>query len=87
MLAGHNLIGHWPGMAILTVVGLAVHLITGVAANAGHAPLAEVDIGPHIFPLAQIFVPDAAAVAGGTGARHGRGALKFMPAQETAAHV
>ena len=75
----------WRSVAVLAVVCLSVHFVAGVAVNAGHAPLAKMNIRAYVFMLAQVFIANAAAVAGGAVAGHGRCLVEVVPVNEAAA--
>src|SRR5690606_28566171 len=65
---------------------LAMKLRAGVAIGARHAALAQMHVAGDAFVQPVVLVLDAAAVAGGTGPAHRRGANDSMPFEQSAAN-
>src|SRR5690554_1659645 len=63
---------------------LAMKLRAGVAIGARHAALAQMHVAGDAFVQPVVLVLDAAAVAGGTGPAHRRGANDSMPFEQSA---
>ena len=77
-------VGFWPFVTRLTIVGLTMHFVPGVAIDTGHASLTEVNVGHEAFVLAQVFIANAAAVTGGAIACHRRCFVKVVSVDEAA---
>jgi hypothetical protein len=70
-------------MAVLTIFGLAVHFVAGMAINTSHSALSEMNIRFQIFMFTQELIPDAAPMAGSAVICHGWFSFEDMAIDET----
>lgn len=70
-IGGHGVKLKWAGVAFRTGIGLSMHFITAMTIDAGHASLAEVDVGFQALVFTKKFIANPAAMAGGACSGHG----------------